>query len=261
MLYGTAQVCSRLYQDPWEARVRGWQKGGGKQQRIHARTISPRSSTFSPRTRNTPRGMSAYMSFANIRSIVSASTRFADEKSVSVEVVTSCSLKCIPNWSQLLKTPMSFLPSRRTSTNFSTDTRLHSIVSPQVLDGVVLSDKVEEPRLSLTVCQIQQLGRRCKHLSRQFSWTWFNREVQTSLLGAVVEKVRRNAHCCCQCFFGHLGGTGSPCSLLGRRKVLELERGYWMNHAHDMEWGHWVWIELVIRDLWLVDKRNFKYVY
>lgn len=41
------------------------------------RTISPSMRTFSPRTRKIPRWMSAYMSAAKIRSMVSCRTRFA----------------------------------------------------------------------------------------------------------------------------------------------------------------------------------------
>lgn len=58
---------------------RSLESGVGKEEKIGgmSRTISPKSSTFSPRTRKTPRLMSAYRFWTKMRSMVSWRTRFA----------------------------------------------------------------------------------------------------------------------------------------------------------------------------------------
>ena len=62
-------------------RIYTWRMMGGIVE--GKRTISPRSNTFSPLTRNMPRGISLYMSFTNIRSMVSWRTRFATLSCIS----------------------------------------------------------------------------------------------------------------------------------------------------------------------------------
>ena len=98
-----------------------------RQQRLEKKTeqptISPSNKTFSPRTRNGPRGISAYRSLTKIRSIVSCRTKFAGEKPIDQSrlFLHYEKLACLPlpNWSQLRSTPIIFLPSRKTRTSFS----------------------------------------------------------------------------------------------------------------------------------------------
>ena len=67
---------------------------------IELLTISPRSATFSPRTMNTPRGMSPYCLPTWILSIVLCRTKLA-------------------NWSTLRRIPINVRPSRKTTIIFS----------------------------------------------------------------------------------------------------------------------------------------------
>ena len=74
---------------------------------IVIRTSSPTSTTFSPRTIYSPSVTSPYCSPTNILSTVCSSTRLA-------------------NWSTDRSTPMSFLPSRSTTSSFSAHTYTHT---------------------------------------------------------------------------------------------------------------------------------------
>lgn len=65
----------------------------------------------------------------------------------------------IPNWSQLRKTPINFLPSRRTRTSFSVRRKRNSQVSLMCLGRL----RRDQP----TICQIQQLRGGREHLRRE----------------------------------------------------------------------------------------------
>src|SRR5690349_9147869 len=67
----------------------------------------------------------------------------------------------VPNWSQLLRTPMSLRPSRRATMSFSEGRGGKQDAS------TVCAVRAGFRRGLLTVCQVEQLGGRGEHLRRE----------------------------------------------------------------------------------------------